>query len=211
MNYNKENMFNQYHIVLKNAVLKKKSKENINNSKFSMLSYWKGKKNCSMNNSLSKSNDNIFSRTEKPSRVNSGKQSKQKLSVIQMINSPKTNNIKLIKYKKINNHSNTTNHKQKINRNNSAVISTDSHINLEFSNKQLAEAITGQTLFESDLYLPLIQNNHLVNDKGVNIKVNDITNKVPNLSSQIDKKKQELYKNMVQFCYKNRRKYPFYA
>ena len=94
-------MFNQYHIVLKNAVLKKKGKANINISKFSMLSYWKRKKNFSMNNSLSKSNDNIFSSTEKPSRLNSSKKSKQKLSVIQMINSPKTNNINLIKYKKI--------------------------------------------------------------------------------------------------------------
>ena len=152
-------MFNQYHIVLKNAVLKKKNKENINNSKFSKLSYWKRKKNCSMNNSLSKSNDNIFSSTEKPSRLNSSKKSKQRLSVIQMINSPKTNNINLIKYKKINNHSNTTNHKQKMNRNNSAVISTEVAVMFS-SSESLHWEMTPSIIF------PLEVPGHFPREKG---------------------------------------------
>ena len=200
---NKDKLFKKYHIVMKDNT--------INGSKFldhnyyyfpiKNLNFWKIK---NKSHSVNKTNDNkhsdtILNNTEKSSRINSGKKiKKKKWSVIQLL--------------KIND-KNITLHTQ-----------TNKRIVLFNSNKQMInQRSASSSNIHQDTYLPIIpkgisnqqivealglpQLKYVKNDKGINIRVSDITNKVPDITNEIKEKKQKLIKNIIQYCYMNKTRY----
>lgn len=196
---NKEKLFKKYHIVMKNSVNNSKLLEH-NNYYFpiSKLNFWK---NNNKSHSLNKTNNNknlntILNNTEKNSRINSGKKlNKKKWSVIQLL--------------RLND------------KNVSLDTQTNKRIGLINSNKQIInQRSSSSSNMHREAFLPVIPkglSNHQIvealglpqlkyvkNDKGINIRVSDITNKVPDITNEIKEKKQQIIKNIIQYCFMNK-------